>query len=286
MKNCVSKTLPIKESDGGWIIDSKVAREFGEKISENYCFSEPYPHIVIDNFLPEKLIEKIEKNFPKIETDNEINFNEGFTLNKRQVNPNSCVGFSKSIFYLLNSNSIIEFLEGLTCINGLLPDPHYEGAGFHEIKKGGYLGVHADFRINERLNLHRRLNMLIYLNKDWNTNWGGNLELWDRNMTSKQHSISPIYNRCVIFNTDADSFHGHPDPLECPTNITRKSIALYYYTASHKIYEEIPSTGTNWKSRPNDKNNFKILEKKLARQEWLKDYLPPVLNRLRSKIKK
>jgi len=132
--------------------------------------------------------------------------------------------------------------------------------------------------------------MLIYLNKNWDPDFGGNLELWDRGMTSKVDSIAPLFNRCVIFNTDADSYHGHLDPLNTPSEITRKSIALYYYTASTKVYEDTPAHSTMYVARPSDSNQIKRQAAKLRRKNYKKDWIPPIAfrawSKLKSKIKK
>ena len=128
--------------------------------------------------------------------------------------------------------------------------------------------------------------MLIYLNKNWDPDFGGNLELWDREMKSKVDSIAPIFNRCVIFNTDADSYHGHPDPLNTPSQITRKSIALYYYTASKKVYEDTPAHSTMYVARPSDSIKIKKQVAKLRSQNYIKDWLPPVAFRGLIKLKK
>ena len=153
------------------------------------------------------------------------------------------------------------------------------GGGFHETSKGGKLGIHADFRINDKLHLNRRINMIIYLNKDWQDAYGGHLELWDQKMERKVHSIAPVYNRCVIFNTDADSFHGHPDPLTTPSNVTRKSLALYYYTASKRIYEDSVAHSTMYKARASDDVATKNEVRMLVLDNYLKDLMPPFLYR-------
>jgi hypothetical protein len=184
------------------------------------------------------------------------------------------------LFGFFNSAPLLQFLEGLTGIAGLIPDPYFNGAGFHEIAKGGLLGVHADFRIHEKLHLQRRINLLLYLNPVWDKSWGGKLELWDRGMKAAVRSIEPLFNRCVIFNTDATSFHGHPNPLDCPATVTRKSIALYYYTASDRIYEDMPSHGTVYRSRPSDSLKTRLEAGKLRAHNYLlKDWLPPVVFR-------
>ncbi len=283
-------TLPISAA-GNLHLDSKIARAFGEELSGTYCFAEPFPHIVIDNFLPLPFIEEIYSLFPTEKlADDKFSENEYGGLHKRQVLPESCEQKIRSIFHFFNSAPVLQFLEGLTTIDSLIGDPYFNGGGFHEIFKGGKLGVHADFRINEQLHLNRRINMLIYLNKNWDPDFGGNLELWDKEMKAKVDSVAPLFNRCVIFNTDADSYHGHPDPLNTPNEITRKSIALYYYTASKKVYEDTPPHSTMYVARPSDSKHIKRQTAKLRRQNYKKDWIPPVAfrtwSKLKSKIKK
>jgi hypothetical protein len=123
--------------------------------------------------------------------------------------------------------------------------------------------------------------LLVYLNKDWQDGYGGHLELWDKTGKRRVHRIAPLFNRCVIFNTNKDSYHGHPDPLAAPEHLTRKSMALYYYTASEKIYEETPSHGTVFVARPDDASATKrmALQMKLRTYLSLPELLPPVLYR-------
>ena len=137
---------------------------------------------------------------------------------------------TRALFYQVNASLFLWFLEQLTGVPGLIPDPHLRGGGLHEIKRGGALGVHADFNFYQRLNLYRRLNLLVYLNENWQEAWGGELELWDRTGTRCVQRISPVFNRAVIFDTSNFSYHGHPRPLQCPEERSRKSLALYYYT--------------------------------------------------------
>jgi hypothetical protein len=267
--------------DDGVYLNIKDAKVFGESLSGDYCFAEPFPHIVIDNFLPIELIDKIYANFPMERLDGDVMFELGYAgLHKRQVQPANCNGFIREVFGFFNSAPVVQFLESLTTIPSLIPDPHFVGGGFHETSAGGKLGIHADFRINETLHLNRRINMIIYLNKEWDEVYGGQLELWDKAMKDKVHSIAPVYNRCVIFNTDADSFHGHPDPLMTPDGITRKSLALYYYTASKRIYEDSVSHSTMYKARANDDAATKKEVSRLTFDNYLKDLTPPVFYRV------
>lgn len=281
----VNATLPMPH-DGSLYLDAKAAREFGETLSQKYCQAEPYPHVVIDNFLPTALIEEVLSIFPQDSHPQDKFYENDFVgLHKRQIQPEICEGSVRAIFHFFNSSPILQFLEGLTKIDALIGDPYFDGGGFHEISRGGKLGIHADFRINERLHLNRRINMLIYLNKDWEYEYGGELELWSRDMKVKRESIAPIFNRCVIFSTDADSYHGHPDPLNVPSEMTRRSIALYYYTASTKVYEENPAHSTMYVSRPHESKHVQIQAGKLRLYNYFKDWCPPIVFRAATKAR-
>lgn len=256
-----TQTLPILLTNG-LSLDADQAKVVGCAHNVTYVSAEPFSHIVIDNFLPEQLINEILIHFPQEPTGTEVHYEKGYKgLHKRQINPNDCDHYLKNVFSFFNSAPMLQFFESLTSIDGLIPDPYFTGGGLHETKKGGLLGVHADFRINKKLHVERRINAIIYLNKDWKKEYGGNLELWDKQMSKCEAQIEPIFNRCVVFNTDHDSNHGHPEPLNTPEHITRKSIALYYYTASMKVYDDHTEHRTIYKPRPKDKGLVKVLKK-------------------------
>jgi 2OG-Fe(II) oxygenase superfamily len=279
-------TLPVN-FDGGLALEHSAARAFGERFALRYREAQPYPHIIIDNFLPTDVIERVAGSFPnRALAHDTVMLDEFSHFRKRQVRPDECDPFARSFFQFLNSVAILSFLEGLTGVDGLISDPHFEGGGFHEISRGGKLGVHADFRIHRKLHLVRRLNLLLYLNKDWDDSYGGALELWDTKMVSSVYSIPPILNRCVIFNTDVDSFHGHPDPLNTPAGVTRKSIATYYYTASPSIHREVADSDTKWMSRPTDGKKFKAVTAKYRLKILLKDLCPPLAYRALMSLKR
>lgn len=254
----INQTLPI-EIKSGLYLDDKKATDIGESLHALYANAKPFPHVVIDDFLPTSLIESLHARFPEERTAHEVNYEKGYKgLHKRQVNPNDCEPYIREVFAFFNSAPMLAFFETLTGIEGLIPDPYFGGGGFHEISKGGLLGVHADFRVNKKLHIERRINAIIYLNKDWQPSYGGCLELWDKKMKQCEKKVLPTFNRCVVFNTDHDSNHGHPEPLETPDAVTRKSIALYYYTASMKVYENNVEHRTHYKPRPKDRIIGKI----------------------------
>src|SRR5205807_3288600 len=140
-------------------------------------------------------------------------------------------------------------LEQLTGIDNLLIDESMEGGGLHQSMAGGFLNVHADFTVHPH-NLHwrRRVNLLLYLNDEWPSEWGGGLELWSTDMKRCETLIEPVGNRVVVFSTDANSFHGHPTPMQCPPGVARRSLALYYFTEEAK--PQIRST--EYRARPGE----------------------------------
>lgn len=279
-------TLPITQEEDGLRLDEREASSLGHLLQADYVGAEPFPHIVLDEFLPRPFAHRILENFPRDPKSSDRNFNINYGGHlKRQIAPEDCNGFVRSVFHLFNSRPAIAFLEGLSGIDGLLPDPHFEGGGFHEISTGGKLGIHADFRIHEKLHLQRRMNLLIYLNDNWQDEWKGRLELWDRQMQACVESIAPLFNRCVVFNTDADSYHGHPDELMTPAHVKRRSIALYYYTASKAVYREVPNYSTMYRARPQDAASVQREAIRFRANEYLRDLTPPVLFRLIEKAR-
>ena len=192
----------------------------------DYVKAKPFPHAVIDDFFPKELLDKILEEWPDYQSKAWQQFNHENSIKWASNNRGIWGEATRETFSYFEGDDFIEFIEQLTGIKDLLPDPALSGGGLHMIKNGGKLGVHADF--NKLGPLDRRINVLIYLNKDWKKEYEGYLELWNKDKCI--HKIEPKYNRMVVFNTTDDSFHGHPVPLNTPEGISRKSLALYYYT--------------------------------------------------------
>ena len=201
-----------------------------DTLRPHYVAAQPFPHIVIDGLFPNEVLEKVLAEFPK---PDEIEWRKFDSATEKKLGywHESTLRPDLQLFlYEMSSAPVLRFLEALTGIEGLIPDPYYGGAGPHQILSGGFLKVHVDFNWHPLLKLDRRLNLLVYLNKDWREEYGGHLELWDRGMTRCERKILPVFNRTVVFSTTDFSFHGHPEPLACPPGMSRKSVSFYYYT--------------------------------------------------------
>jgi Rps23 Pro-64 3,4-dihydroxylase Tpa1-like proline 4-hydroxylase len=227
-------------------------RGLADNNRQAYASADPFPHVVIDDFLPSEVLDELLAEFPAPQQADWQAFDSP-TERKLAAEDDSVMGdATKHLLGELNSAAAIDFLERLTGIEGLVPDPHFVGGGLHQIERGGHLKVHVDFNRHPRTGLERRLNLLVYLNRDWREEYGGALELWSRGMRSCEARILPLFNRCVVFSTTAVSFHGHPEPLNCPEDRTRKSLALYYYSGDRAPLEQHDSHNTRWRARPGE----------------------------------
>lgn len=231
-----------------------IEREYLINIAEEYCHQfrsgKPFSHVVIDNFLPQEMAELFLKEFPEPSEMDDSTYQK--YENKIALSPHNpeCPHQIEDTLHTFSSSKFIAFLETITSIDGLIPDPHFIGAGLQQTMNGGKLGIHVDFNLHKGLGLYRRLNVLIYLNKDWKDEYGGHFELWDINTNSCVEKILPIFNRCVIFETSSFSLHGLPDPIQVPDGVSRKSIVLYYYTSNQGLQEK-EAHWTRHLKRPN-----------------------------------
>jgi len=207
-------------------------------LRESYARADPFPHIVLDGLFEDAALEAVLRDFPAPEAtqwarfDNPLEKKLGFFYERSSISETI-----RRFLDAMNAFEMLLWLEALTGIDGLIPDPYFGGGGLHQIEPGGFLKVHADFNLHPKLKLDRRLNMLIYLNKDWKEEYGGHLELWSRDGQNCRKKILPVFNRTVVFSTTDTSFHGHPHPLQSPRGVTRKSVSLYYYTAGRPADE-------------------------------------------------
>lgn len=232
------------------VFENERYRQLGQRHKAAYNAADPFPHAVIDDFLPTELCEQLLAEFPTAEQIDWLRFERHHSKKLATKGDNQFGPITRQVTSQFSTAACLGFLEELTGIAGLVPDPHFEGGGLHQIETGGFLKIHADFNYHKKLRLDRRINLIVYLNKDWREEYNGHLELWDREMTHCVRKILPIYNRCVVFNTTDWSYHGHPEKLTCPPDRTRKSLALYYYTNGRPEEEKSDSHGTLWQERP------------------------------------
>lgn len=220
-----------------------------EKLVTDFNKKRPFHYVVIDNFLDETYAKNLLKDFKDTsEWSHYCHYNEKkLALIDRKK-------YSKTtleVFEALKSTAFINFLQNLTKINNLLTDElEEEGANLTEVREGGFLNIHSDFQSHStKKKWNRELNLLLYLNQDWKSEYNGDLEFWDENMMECKVTTVPIFNRCVIFKTEEKTFHGHPNPLTCPKDMSRKSLILYYFTERDKNIEVHP---TDYRARPHD----------------------------------
>jgi Rps23 Pro-64 3,4-dihydroxylase Tpa1-like proline 4-hydroxylase len=241
-----------EQTSFGFQLDRDRLLALAEDRREEYAAASPYPHAVIDELLPEHVLDAVLEEFPSPADADWIKFNDARERKLASKDETVMGPATRQLLAALNSSAFIDFLERLTGIDGLVPDPHLEGGGLHQIERGGHLKVHADFNRHPRTGLERRLNVLLYLNRDWRDEYGGAFELWDKKMTRAEAKVMPYFNRCVVFSTTSTSYHGHPEPLACPEGETRKSIALYYYSKDRPADEVNPTHNTLFLDRPGE----------------------------------
>ena len=195
----------------------------------------PFYHQIIDNFFNQEQAKLISKEFPDYNSDIWYCYNNPLENKKTCNNWYHFGPETYKTLIMLNSKEFIKQLQKITGISKLYPDIGLHGGGLHIHGIGGKLNVHLDYSIHPKLKLQRKLNLIIYLEEDWNPKWGGNLELWSHNKEKNKPdkrfvTIDNVFNRAVLFDTTQNSWHGFPEPLTCPEGKYRKSLAVYYLT--------------------------------------------------------
>jgi Rps23 Pro-64 3,4-dihydroxylase Tpa1-like proline 4-hydroxylase len=274
-------TAPIQTLPRHFHFDRRSLLELADSKRDAYVSAQPFPHIVIDDFVPEDVLDDVLADFPS-PGDADWHAFDSPLERKLASKDDSVMGEStRQLLAEFNSARFIEFLERLTGIEGLVPDPHFVGGGLHQIERGGHLKVHADFNRHPHTGLERRLNVLLYLNRDWKPEYGGALELWSRDMSRSEVQALPLFNRCVVFSTTDTSFHGHPEPLNCPEGRTRKSIALYYYTKDRPAEEDSGAHNTLFQARPGEELATPATDGRPSRRQRLtslaRQVTPPII---------
>jgi hypothetical protein len=228
-----------------------------------YKNADPFPSIYFDNFFNPEFLHAVLEEFPDLSKKPELKFNDANQVKLASKGEYRFGPQTKDFMHFLNSQPFLEFLTLLTGIQNLIPDPYFDGGGCHQILPGGMLKIHADFNKHPKTHLDRRINVLVYLNENWDESYGGHFELWDKEMKEAKAKILPLFNRMAIFSTTSTSYHGHPNPLTCPPDRSRRSLALYYYTngrPEEEVIDGIETHNTIFRNRPEDKTGLNLKE--------------------------
>lgn len=205
----------------------------------------PFRYFSVDEFLVPDWAEKILSNYPKpdVNWESTTYINQKNKFQKTKFEAGSI--FNK-VFEEMNHPEFLSLLSEMTGIENLIPDNELFGGGLHQSIKGAFLDVHIDYNFHPETKLHRRLNILVYMNKDWEDQFEGHLELWDMDKKELLEKIAPLFNRMAMFETNELSWHGHPHKLNTPDGVSRKSMAAYYYTKERDDVKDVSEHNTKY----------------------------------------
>jgi 2OG-Fe(II) oxygenase superfamily len=230
-------------------------------VREQYRHALPFSFFKIDNFLESSFLASVVGSYPTYDKARGLGREFDAVNEKLKIQITDSSKFPDPVKQLADALSGQEFLKTIEYITGiptLVADPAFNGGGMHLSSSSGRLDVHVDFNYNDESALFRRLNILLYLNPVWEEEWGGKIELWDKDVKHCHHSFSPILNRCVVFETNEISFHG-VTPIKCPSGYVRKSFAAYYYTKEAPASWDGAAHSTIFRARPDEKFRGNVL---------------------------
>ncbi len=252
-----------------------------------YATSKPFAHIVLKDLFDNDILEKIVDEFPDLASKKGVNHFSGKT-DEKFSSPRGTKFQNKNtreFLNFLNGSEFIDFLQQITSIKEpLIPDPHFIGGGLHQSKKGGFLKIHTDYCKHPETNLDRRVNLLVFLNQHWEKEYNGYLNLFDKEMSDCFKKIPPNFNTTVIFNTTDFTYHGVPDPILCPENESRKSLALYYFSngrPKNEIRSKLKNQSTIYRERKGE-----LFLENLNKKDILSLFIPPIFKNIYYYLKK
>lgn len=200
-----------------------------EAVRASYRSAKPFPHVIIDNLFSPALLDRVIGEAPR--KDQWVRIEHGLQRVERMRSALELGPASTELISVLHSAAFLYLLSEISGVWQLLPDPYLQGGGHALMHRGGFFQIHADRNVAYETGLRRRLAMIVFLNKDWPKEYGGQLELWDDQASRCEVSIDPVYNRTVLFEVAYPNYHGVPSPLACPRDRFRHSFLAYYHTA-------------------------------------------------------
>lgn len=219
----------------GFFLDRRRLRALALAHRSAYPQARPYPHAVLDGFLGEPLARALAQAYPgpaHPSWKRKDHAEQAARLGQLQrAGFEDVDGAIRHLLAELSGMAFLDFLQTLTGVQGLIPDPHFRGAGLHLTLPGGHLALHVDFNRDRLRGLARRVTVLYYLTPDWQPEWGGALELWNEDLSRCEARIDPLLDRMVVMAHGERFWHGHPQPLACPEDRGRAVVAAYFYTA-------------------------------------------------------
>jgi len=242
-----SETIPGPPADQ--LIDLDDLERRIDELRAQYAAATPFPHIVLDDLVDTDAVTAV---YAELDAMSNERWNSYLHYNERKYSNTDTESWGPTVRALAEvfaSNRFTAWLSDLTGFDDLQADSSLDGGGLHRSYRNGFLNVHADFTAHHQIdNWRRRINLLLYLNAEWQPQWGGELELWSPDMQRCETVVAPVGNRMLLFTTDETSYHGHPEPLRFPDGVARQSLALYYFT------EEIDplAKSTDYRARPGD----------------------------------
>jgi hypothetical protein len=237
------------EIDAGTVVDYDVLDARAESLAARFRQAAPYPHLVFDALLKPEVARALEAAFPTALDGFWTHYNHYNSKKAGLTKLDALPPLFQRVVHELNDARFTSLLSRITGFPDLLSDDLLEGGGLHMTEHGGFLNLHADFTNHHyHHDWQRRCNLILFLNSDWREEWGGALELWERDLSACRVKVPVRHNSAILFETAADTFHGYPDRLTNPEGTSRKSLALYYYTKEAQVVAK----STNYRARPGE----------------------------------
>ena len=244
------------------INDNKIAELeeyniFGEWITcidtykSKFQSASPFGNVVINDFLRSDIAEKVFKSFPS-NYEEWHNYNNPLEVKCAYDDIDNMDKSIQKVFLALSTQYAINKFSYITGIENLEYDPCLHGAGLHAHPRNGRLQLHLDYEKHPILiDKERRLNIILFLTKDWKKEWNGSNQLWNQNLTKAEVCTEVKFNTAIIFQTNNISWHGLPDKIQCPENVFRKSLAYYYISdlVSKAEEDKIGNNGTGHRAK-------------------------------------
>jgi hypothetical protein len=238
-----------------------------QALSNEYTNSKPFEHVVIPNFFRPDVAERIYAQFPHPD-DTWFKYDNPFE-GKCIFNTFKPEDPMKSVIDSLYTPEFLQYMSSISGIEKLESDPHLNAGGLHAYTRNGMSGVHLDYTIHPITGKERRLSIMVYMSKDWDESWGGNLKMWDENLENDVTLKHSLWNTALIFRTNGKAYHGFPEPIKCPEGAWRKVIGIYYVTDPTKESLENPRRNAHYFAEPGKpvhENMQKLLDIRRSRR--------------------